>query len=74
MPARELAEDVARARKEAAQYDHKNVVTQSNSRNEVVYHVNDKDVLEKLEKSGALNKGVLCVNNRYLPMMIDSVI
>lgn len=50
VPARELAEDVARARKEAAQYDHKNVVTQSNSRNEVVYHVNDKDVLEKLEK------------------------
>ena len=48
--ARELAEDVQRSRQEMKQYEHTNVLTEGRSRNEVVYHVKNGDVLEKLEK------------------------
>lgn len=48
--ARELAEDVHRSRQEMKQYEHTNVLTEGSSRNEVVYHVKNGDVLEKLEK------------------------
>ena len=50
MPARELAEDVERVKKEVAAYDHRNVLKESSRRNEVVYRVRNEDVLEKLEK------------------------
>lgn len=50
MPARELAEDVERTRKETAAYDHRNVLKHGGQRNEVVYRVQDEDVLRKLEK------------------------
>lgn len=48
--ARELAEDVQRSRQEMKQYEYTNVLTEGSSRNEVVYHVKNGDVLEKLEK------------------------
>ena len=50
MPARELAEDVERTRKETAAYDQRNVLKHGGQRNEVVYRVQDEDVLRKLEK------------------------
>jgi predicted RNA-binding protein with PIN domain len=48
--ARELAEDVHRCRQEMKQYEHTNVLTEGSGRNEVVYHVKNGDVLQKLEK------------------------
>ncbi len=48
--ARELAEDVQRCRQEMKQYEHTNVLTEGSGRNEVVYHVKNGDVLQKLEK------------------------
>ncbi|KMO87101.1 hypothetical protein AB840_04255 [Megasphaera cerevisiae DSM 20462] len=48
--ARELAEDVERVRQEVAAYDHRNVLKGSQSRNEIVYRVQDANVLQKLEK------------------------
>ncbi len=50
MPARELAEDVARVKKETAAYDHRNVLKSGGSRSEVACRVRNEDVLEKLEK------------------------
>lgn len=50
IPARELADDVERTRKEVAAYDHRNVLTSGSQRNEVVYRVKNEDVLQKLEK------------------------
>ncbi len=50
VPARELFEDVKRARKETQAYDHRNVLTNTTSRNEVVYRVRNKEVLDKLEE------------------------
>jgi hypothetical protein len=50
VPARELAEDVKRVRKEMAKYDHHNIFIQTSQRNEVVYRVRNADVLAKLEK------------------------
>lgn len=50
MPARELAEDVERVRREVAAYDHRNVLNSGSSRNEVAYRVRSEDVLKKLEK------------------------
>ena len=46
----QLAEDVERTRKETAAYDHRNVLKHGGQRNEVVYRVQDEDVLRKLEK------------------------
>ncbi len=50
VPARELAEDVERIRREAAAYDHRNVLRDQTHRNEVVYRVRNEDVLKQLEK------------------------
>lgn len=50
IPARELAEDIERVRKETARYEHDNVLEHKYSRNEVVYRVRDEEVLDKLEK------------------------
>lgn len=48
--ARELADDVKRVKQELAHYEHGQVLSEGSGRNEVVYHVTDGDVLEKLEK------------------------
>jgi predicted RNA-binding protein with PIN domain len=50
IPARELAEDVRRVRKELSTYAHTNVLKHNDTRNEVVYRVRNEDVLAKLEK------------------------
>lgn len=50
IPARELAEDVARVRRETASYDHRNVLKEGSNRSEVACRVRNQDVLEKLEK------------------------
>lgn len=50
IPARELADDVERARKELKSYERQNVLSETHSRNEVVSHVQNDEVLQKLEK------------------------
>lgn len=50
VPARELAEDVERVRQETQAYDHRHVLSRQASRNEVFSHVQNQDVLAKLEE------------------------
>ncbi len=50
VPARELAEDVARMNREAQRYGHDNSRLETRNRNEVANHVRNRDVWEKLEK------------------------
>lgn len=50
VPARELWDDIERVRKEVAAYDHRDTMSRQTSRNEVLSHVKNQDVLAKLEE------------------------